>query len=133
MYTYLLAVLTLFQIIMYDPCKSYKSLILDPRCERLFRNKKCITNLGSEAHKLRSARIFLALNLNAINLKLLQIVGHMVIYNLQKLGSIAHKLRSACIFFYSANIFHILDQLGLNLNAINLKLLQIVGITVSKI
>ena len=42
-------------------------------------------------------------------------------------GSIAHKLRSARVFLFLEKFFRILDPLGLNLNAINLKFSQIVG------
>ena len=40
---------------------------------------------------------------------------------------IDYKLRSAKIFFILQIFFHILDQLGLNFDAINLKFVQIVG------
>ena len=71
----------------------------------------------------------LGLNFYAINLMIFTDCN-IVVYNqlnFQIDTPVAYKLRSARIFFILQKIFRILDQLGLNLEAINLKFLQIVG------
>ena len=55
----------------------------------------------------------LGLNFRAINLKFSQIVGHEAV----RINSSKIEVRS--IIFIPRNVFHILDRLGLNLNALN--------------
>ena len=72
-------------------------------------------------------------NFNAINLKFLQIVGHEAVYNILKFQINSLKIEVGTIFFYSEfflfreEFFCILDRLGLNFYAINLKFSYIVG------
>ena len=67
------------------------------------------------------------LNFNAINLNILQIVGLKVVYNIFNLQINNLKIEVSTSIFIPQKILHILDQLGLSFNAINLKFLQIVG------
>jgi len=70
-----------------------------------------------------------SLNLNAINLKILQIIGDIVVYNVfLNIRLIAHKLRPTLISLFSGNLFHFMGCLSLNFNAINVRFfLQIIG------
>ena len=70
----------------------------------------------------------LGLNLYAINLKFLQIVDNYMAYTLWKFHIDSLQIVILTNLFLSQKYFRILDQLGLNVYAINLKFLQTVDI-----
>ena len=70
---------------------------------------------------------WLGLNFDAINLKFLQILDNILDYNLWKFQIDSLQIEIRMNFVSPPKFFHILDQLGLNFDAINLKFLKIVG------
>ena len=68
----------------------------------------------------------LGLNLYAINQKILKIVDNYMAYTLRKSHKDSLKTVISRNFFISRKYFRILDRLGLNFYAINLKFSQIV-------
>ena len=92
------------------------------------------------AYKLRPAQISLfsenffrfkgRLSLNAINPKLLQIVGDIVDYNIQKFQNDSFQVDTSTNFFIQQKFILIHGSLK-PFNAINVKILQIIGDTVA--
>ena len=76
---------------------------------------------------LLNKEIRAGLNFIAFNLKVLQIIGDIIVYNLWKFQIDTNKIETSTNFFIQRKFYLFLGRPGFNVNAINPKFLQIIG------